>query len=128
MVDYESGRQLSLEGFQSDVMNAVGKASVEIVEASERLSSNKFRLLRVVSRGSAQGVNIQWIHYHISNDDGRRVVLAFTLNEANLEAFAAEDAQLADSFELINWPTKLDAKGDRNCLHGNASSGGHEVC
>ena len=110
MVDYESGRQLSLEGFQSDVMNAVGKASVEIVEASERLSSNKFRLLRVVSRGSAQGVHIQWIHYHISNDDGRRVVLAFTLNEANLEAFAAEDAQLADSFELINWPTKLNAK------------------
>ncbi len=110
MVDYEPGRQLSLEGFQSDVKNAVGKELVEIVEASERLSYNKLRLLRVVSRGGTQGVNIQWIHYHISNDEGRRVVLAFTLNEANLEAFAAEDAQLADSFELINWPTRLDAK------------------
>jgi len=110
MIDYEPGRQLSLEGFQADVKNAIGNALVEVVEASERLSSNRFRLLRVLSRGGTQGVNIQWIHYHISNDDGRRVVLAFTLNEANLEAFAAEDAQLADSFELINWPTKLDAK------------------
>ena len=110
MIDYEPGRQLSLEGFQADVKNAIGNALVEVVEASERLSSNRFRLLRVVSRGGTQGVNIQWIHYHISNDDGRRVVLAFTLNEANLEAFAAEDAQLADSFELINWPTRLDAK------------------
>jgi hypothetical protein len=32
------------------------------------------------------------------------------LNEANLEIFAEEDAQLAGSFELIDWPTKLDAK------------------
>ena len=110
MIDYEPGRQLSLEGFQADVKNALGNALLETVEASERLSSNKLRLLRVLSRGGTQGVDIQWIHYHLSNDDGRRVVLAFTLNEANLDYFAAEDAQLADSFELINWPSKLDAK------------------
>ena len=110
MIDYEPGRQLSLDGFQADVKNAIGNALIEIVEASERLSSNKLRLLRIVSRGGIQGVDIQWVHYHISNDDGRRVVLAFTLNETNLELFAAEDAQLADSFELINWPTTLDAK------------------
>ncbi len=108
MIDYEPGRQLSLEGFQADVKNSVGKALTEVVEASERLSSNKLRLLRVVSRGGIQGVDIQWIHYHVSNDYGRRVVIAFTLNEANLESFAAEDAQIADSFELVNWPTKLD--------------------
>ena len=110
MIDYEPGRQLSLEGFQADVKNSIGKALTEVVEASERLSSNKLRLLRIVSRGGIQGVDIQWIHYHISNDSGRRVVLAFTLNEANLEQFAAEDAQIADSFELVNWPSKLDAK------------------
>ena len=110
MIDFEPGRQLSLEGFQADVKNAIGNALVEVVEGAERLSSNKHRLLRVVSRGGTQGVNIQWIHYHISNDDGRRIVLAFTLNEANMEFFAAEDAQIADTFELINWPTKLDAK------------------
>ena len=110
MIDYEPGRQLSLEGFQADVRISVGKALLEIVESSERISGNKLRLLRVVSRGSVQGVDIQWIHYHISNDNGRRVVLTFTLNEANMETFAEEDAQLAGSFELIDWPTKLDAK------------------
>ena len=110
MVDYEPGRQLSLEGFKADVKNAIGNALTELVEGSERLSSTKMRLLRVVSRGAIQGVEIQWIHYHISNDDGRRVVLAFTLNEAHAEQFVQEDAQLADTFELINWPTKIDAK------------------
>ena len=69
-------------------------------------------------------MDIQWIHYHISNDDGRRVVLAFTLNEANLEYFAAEDAQLADSFELINWPTKLDAKAIESANKDVPSSDG----
>ena len=110
MIDYEPGRQLSLEGFQADVRNSVGKALTEIVEASERVSSSKLRLLRVVSRGGVEGVNIHWIHYHISNDDGRRAAVAFTLNEANLDTFSAEDAQITDSFELVNWPTKLDAK------------------
>ena len=124
MIDYEPGRQLSLEGFQVDVKNALGNALLETVEASERLSSNKHRLLRVLSRGGTQGVDIQWIHYHISNDDGRRVVLAFTLNEANLEYFAAEDAQLADSFELINWPTKLDAKAIESANKDLPSSDG----
>ncbi|MFY7874472.1 MAG: hypothetical protein ACOVQM_03445, partial [Pirellula sp.] len=66
--------------------------------------------LRIVSRGSVQGVGILWIHYHLSNDTGRRVVLAFTLNESNMEAFAQEDAQITDSFELVNWPTKVDEK------------------
>ena len=110
MINYEPGRQLSLDGFKADVKNALGNALSEIVEGAERLSSNKLRILRVMSRGGVQGVDIQWIHYHISNDNGRRVVLTFTLNEANVELFAAEDAQIADSFELIDWPTKLDEK------------------
>jgi hypothetical protein len=110
MVDFEPGRQLSLEGFKADVARAIGNNLVEIVEGSERLTSNNLRLLRVVSQGNVQGVGIDWIHYHLSNDSGRRVVLAFTLNEANSELFAQEDAQIAGSFELVNWPTKLDSK------------------
>jgi hypothetical protein len=110
MIDFEPGRQLSLDGFLADVKKALGDSLQEVVESSERLSSNKLRLLKVVSRGGINGVDIRWIHYHISNDSGRRVVLTFTLDEANMEAFAEEDAQLSGSFELINWPTKLDAK------------------
>ena len=80
------------------------------LSTSARHDAKQPKLVARKSLGGTQGVSIQWIHYHLSNDDGRRVVLAFTFSDANLELFAAEDAQLADSFELINWPTKLDAK------------------
>jgi len=110
MIDLEAGRQLSLEGFRSDVKAGLGSSLSEMIEGTERLTSNKLRMLRIVSRGSVQGVGILWIHYHLSNDTGRRVVLAFTLNESNLEAFSEEDAQITDSFELVNWPTKVDEK------------------
>jgi hypothetical protein len=110
MIDFEPGRQLSMDGFLIDVKKALSANSIEIVESAEKISANKLRLLRVVSRGTIQGVDIRWIHYHVSNDNGRRLVLAFTLNEANLDLFAAEDEQILGAFELLDWPTKLDAK------------------
>jgi hypothetical protein len=32
------------------------------------------------------------------------------LNEDQQQEFAAEDAQIVSTFELINWPTKMDKK------------------
>jgi hypothetical protein len=110
MIDYESGRQLSMDGFVADVKTSLGTSLVEILESSERVTSSGMRALRVASRGSAQGVDIVWIHHHISNDDGRRAIAVFMLNADQLQEFAAEDAQIISTFELINWPTKLDSK------------------
>lgn len=110
MIDLEPGRQLSLEGFRSDVKAGLGSNLSEMMKGTERLTSSKLRMLRIVSRGSVQGVGILWIHYHLSNDSGRRAVLSFILNESNLEVFAEEDAQIVDSFELVNWPSKVDEK------------------
>jgi hypothetical protein len=110
MIDLEPGRQLSLDGFKADVRRTLGDNQVEMLEGSERLTSSKLRMLRVMSRGSVQGINILWLHYHLSNDSGRRIVLTFTMNEANAEHLADEDSQIVDTLELVNWPTKLDAK------------------
>ncbi len=108
MIDYEPGRQLSLEGFVADVKTSLGKSLVELVESSEQVTSSKMRALKVVSRGSIQEIDIIWIHYHISNDDGRRAVVVFMLNAEEYEAFGSEDSQIVSTFELINWPQKLD--------------------
>jgi hypothetical protein len=59
--------------------------------------------------GSVDGVPLRWIHYHISNDNGRRLALVFTTDESSLEVFASQDAQITDSLELLDWPSKLDA-------------------
>lgn len=109
LVDYEAGRQLSLEGFQADMQRVIGASGGEILEASEKLSNASHRLLRIVAGGNVEGVPIRWIHYHVSNDTGRRLSLTFTLDEASLDVFAEQDAQVVSSFELMAWPTKLDA-------------------
>ena len=59
--------------------------------------------------GSVDGIPLRWIHYHISNDTGRRLALVFTTDESSLDVFANQDAQIIDSMELLEWPSKLDA-------------------
>jgi hypothetical protein len=108
LIDYEPGRQLSLEGFQSDVQRLIAAGGHEILEASERLSTTKHRLLRIVVAGITEGVPIRWIYYHVSNDTGRRLSMTFTLDEASLETFAEQDQVLAGTVELLSWPKKLD--------------------
>lgn len=108
LIDYEPGRQLSLEGFQADVQRWIDTAGHEILEASERLSSTKHRLLRVVVGGTTEGVPIRWIYYHVSNDEGRRLSMTFTLDESSQETFGDQDQQLAGTIELLAWPSKLN--------------------
>lgn len=108
MVNYEPGRQLSLEGFVSDVRKSIGSNLSELIESSENVTSSKMRALRVLSRGSVEDVDIIWIHYHLSNDNGRRATVVFMLNAEEYENFGAEDSQIINTFELIDWPLKLD--------------------
>ncbi len=109
LVDYEPGRQLSLEGYQSDVQRLISKSGHDILETSERLSGTSHRVLRIVTTGQVEGIPIRWIYYHISNDTGRRLSMTYTLDEASVELFADQDQQLAGSIELLAWPKKLDA-------------------
>lgn len=108
LIDFEPGRQLSLEGFQSDVRQLIRTGGYEILEASERLSNTQHRLLRVVVAGSTEGVPIRWLYYHISNDTGRRLTMTFILDEASLETFGEQDQQLVGTMELLAWPKKFN--------------------
>lgn len=108
LVDFEPGRQLSMEGFQADLRQATSRSGHEIIEVSERLSNTKHRLLRVVVGGSVDGVPVRWIYYHVSNDTGRRLSMTFVFDETSLETFAEQDQQLTGTIELLTWPRKLN--------------------
>jgi hypothetical protein len=122
MIDFEPGRQLSLEGFIGDVKTSLGSTLIEVLESSEKVTVNRLKAMKVVSRSMAQDVPVFWIHYHLSNDDGRRVTVVFMMNEEQVETFASEDSQIIATFELINWPTKLDRKALERSSTENATS------
>lgn len=92
--------RLSLAEFQRDVQKSLGDNFEQLLEASEYSAANGNRILRAVASGTASGLPIQWIYYHIGNDAGASVALAFTLEEKLVERLAEADRQIVESLEF----------------------------
>lgn len=117
LVDFQPGEQLTIEGYQADLERLASRTGREILEATEQLTNSKHRMLRIVMSGAVEGVPLRWIHYHISNDFGRRLSLVFTTDETSLDVFGQQDSQIIDSLELLAWPEKID----RNTLESTSA-------
>ena len=48
----------------------------------------------------ASEIPIQWVYYHISDDQGRRAALAFTFESKLVERFAEADRTLVETFQF----------------------------
>jgi hypothetical protein len=99
--DFEPGRHLSLDEFRADVQQKLGEHFGQIVEASQTESSHGNRILRISVSGMASEISIQWVYYHISNDQGRRAAMAFTFESELVERFAEADRTLVESFQFL---------------------------
>ncbi len=100
MTDMEPGRQLSIEGYQNDIQKALGKRFGQFLEADERLSQTGLRMMRIVTIGQVENVPVQWIHILLSNDAGRHLALAYSMNASSVDLFGTNDMQMAGSFEF----------------------------
>lgn len=96
--DLEPGKRVTLDALRADIQKALGDNFGEFVEASQRTNQQGLRVLRAVVSGVASELPIQWIYYHISNDEGRQVALVFTMDNKVVEKFAASDDALVTSF------------------------------
>lgn len=94
------GVQWTLEAFQQDVRRTLGEQLSDLIEAEESLSPAGMRVLRLVARGSVQGVPIQWVLLHFSDDSGKRLLATFTMEGQNIATFAGADTQLAATLSL----------------------------
>ncbi len=100
LADMEPGRQLSLEGYQNDIKKTIGNKFGQFLEADEKLSQTGLRMMRVVAIGQVEDVPVHWINILLSNDGGRHVSLAYTMNQSKVEAFGTQDLQMAGSLEF----------------------------
>ncbi|WP_145220341.1 hypothetical protein [Planctomycetes bacterium TBK1r] len=102
LVKLPEGKPWTLEAFEAAVRQTLGEKLTRLVEGDQRVSAQGLQVLRVVVDGETQGVPIRWIMMHFSDDEGRRVQATFTLSADKLEAFAGNDAQLADSLRFLD--------------------------
>lgn len=105
----DAGSQLTLEGMQQDIKTSLGEGFQEFLESKESVTSNKLRLLRSVVSGMAEDVPVQWVYTHLSDDDGRRYAMIFTMGGNVTDKFAAADEQMTSSFQLLAVAKDSDA-------------------
>ena len=104
--DLQPGTQLTLEAFSEDVKQTLGDQLSEIVKSDQQVSPTGLRVLRVAATGSVQGIPIQWVLMHFSDDHGNRLQATFTMEANKLRHFAGADTQLANSLRLVTLPTR----------------------
>jgi hypothetical protein len=90
----------TLAEFQHDVQNSLGKNFGQFVNASQFTNEAGYNVLRLVVHGTVSQLPIEWIYYLITDSNGQRVSLAFTLEESLLDRFARADRALADAVRL----------------------------
>jgi hypothetical protein len=101
LVSLQPGTQWTLEALQEEVRRTLGEQLEQFVEADQRVSDSAIRVLRVTAQGAVEGIPIQWIVMHFSDDSGRRLLATFTMEGSHIDEFAGCDMQLAGSLRLI---------------------------
>ncbi len=95
------GQQLTLEALQAEIKNSIGEGFEQFLEAGEKVTSSQLRLLRVVAMGNREGIPIQWVYDHLSDDTGKRIALIYTMGGNVTDRFAASDEQMTSSFRFV---------------------------
>ncbi len=92
----------TLEQFQGEVRQALGKSFSQFVEAGQLASQADYRIYRVVVKGEISDLPIQWHYYLVADKHGRQAALAFTVKEQNLEAFDKAGERLVRALRFVD--------------------------
>jgi len=96
-----AGAQLTMTAFTSDVKQSLGSRFGQLLESREEVNEFGLRVLRVSAQGLVEGVPVQWVFLHFSNDSGRRLLATMTVGGSELDSFVGADVQLGASMRFI---------------------------
>jgi hypothetical protein len=91
---------LNLARFQQDIEKSLGKQFGQFISAKEETDAAGRRVYRVVVKGTASGLPIQWTYYLFSTRDGNRLSAAFSVEQPLVERFGNADREFLRSLEI----------------------------
>ena len=97
---------LKLAEFESEVKKMLGKSEVEIKSANKATTKNGLQALRVMVIGEESGVAVQWLYYHVSHTDGRRLTFVFTMEQDIADRFSTADQVLVNQLKFKPAPKR----------------------
>lgn len=95
------GEHVSLERFQADIREALGKNFGQFVRATEGKDDLGRVIYRVVANGKVSDLAIEWHYYLVAERNGQQVAFAFTLEEGLVERFGDNDRLLVGGVEFF---------------------------
>ncbi len=97
-----AGKEVSLSEFQNDVQAALDKNFGQFTEARQSASKAGYRIYRVVARGTASELPIQWNYYLVADQQGRRVAFAFVVESDLVDRLNKDDEKLVNSLRFLD--------------------------
>ncbi len=97
----DSKEQFTMIDFQNDVKRALDADFGEFLAASESLTDSGLHVMRVVASGNISDLSIEWVYYHLSDDQGHRASCVFTYETDLVDRFAAADQAVISSFRFV---------------------------
>ena len=86
--------------FEDEVRQSLVKHAGQITESAEGTNEQGIRVLRVTAAGVVSEVSMQWVYYHITNAEGRRLALVFTVQTDLVEAFGQRDRAMVETLQF----------------------------
>jgi hypothetical protein len=117
------GEQPSMEIFQAEVQRALGENLEAIFPAAEETSNSSLHVLRVIARGKAGDLSIQWAYYDLSDQEGRRASVVITLESSLVERYGTIDRELIENLRFRDSKSPTSAK-DRTSTVSDAADKG----
>lgn len=118
------GAQLTVEALQADVQRSLGDQFSEFLKVSEQVNSSELRIVRLHAIGAVQGVPVQWVFAHCSDDSGRRILATFTMAAENVEQFAGADEQFVHSLRFIDVAAADEVESEADAEDGPGAAAG----
>ncbi len=100
----EDGVPFTLVDFQQDVKKVLDKSFGEFVTANESVNENGLHVMRIAANGMISDLSINWVYYHITNNEGQRASCVFTYESDLTDRFGAIDQAVISSFRFREQP------------------------
>jgi hypothetical protein len=97
----EKGETFSMVDFQQDIKRALADHLGEFVTASESVTDGGLHVMRVVTTGKVSELPIEWVYYHLTDNQGRRASCVYTYETALADRFGATDQSLVSSLQFV---------------------------
>jgi len=93
---------LTLAAYKKEVQKMIlSDKTAKISDAKEMTTATGLSALKVTVKGIEKELPVQWIYYHVSSEDGRRLTFVFTLEQEIAKVFQPSDHRMVNGLSFF---------------------------